>query len=189
MKFWSKLPSGGAAISPATAPSPVARPQPMAIVQLTLIPVSRLDSGFSAAALIASPSFVKRKNSQSKSTASKETPMIPRSAIEKATPATWIGRVENGLGIDFTSGDQIQKAAPLTTKKSPIVTIAIVSTDARSTGLITVRSSATPPANDARTVTRNAGQYENPCCVSVQAMNVENIASSPCAKLTTPVAR
>src|SRR5262249_41465942 len=119
MKFWSKLPSGGAAISPATAPSAAAKPQPRAIVQVTRIPVSRLDSGFSAAALVARPTFVNRKKSQSSSTASSETPMIPRSEIEKATPAIWIGRVENAFGIDLTSGDQIQKAAPLTTKKSP----------------------------------------------------------------------
>src|SRR6266567_7763339 len=189
MKFWSKLPSGGAAISPATAPSAVASPQPSAIVQLTRIPVKRLDSGFSAAARIASPSFVNRKKSQSTSTASSETPMIPRSEIEKATPAIRIGRVEKAFGIDFTSGDQIQKAAPLTTKKSPIVTIATVSTDARSTGRITTRSSAIPPANEASTVTTKAGQYPKPCWVRVQATNVENIASSPCAKLTTPVAR
>jgi hypothetical protein len=77
----------------------------------------------------------------------------------------------------------------LTTKKSPIVTIATVSTDAPSTGRITTRSSTTPPANEASTVTTKAGQYAKPCCVSVQATNVENIASSPWAKLTTPVAR
>src|SRR6266542_6942049 len=176
MKFWSKLPSGGAAISPATAPSAVASPQPSAIVQLTRIPVKRLDSGFSAAARIASPSFVNRKKSQSTSTATSETPMIPRSEIEKATPAIRIGRVEKAFGIDFTCGDQIQKATPLTTKKSPIVRIAIVSTEARSTGRITARSSTTPPPNDAATVSANAGQYENPCWVNVQATNVENIA-------------
>src|SRR3954451_7340150 len=188
MKFWSKLPSGGAAISPATAPSAVASPQPSAIVQLTRMPVRRLDSGFWAAARIARPSFVNRKKSQSTSTASSETPMIPRSEIENATPATRIGRVEKAFGIDFTCGDQIQKAAPLTTKKSPIVTIAIVSTDARSTGRINPRSSTIPPANDATTVSAKAGQYEKPCWVRVQATKVENIASSPWAKLTPPVA-
>ena len=115
--------------------------------------------------------------------------MIPRSEIANATPPIRIGRVENAFGIDFTSGDQIQNAAPLTMKKSPIVTIAIVSTDARSTGRITARSRAIPPANEASTVTRKAGQYANPCRVSVQATKVENIPSSPWAKLTSPVAR
>src|SRR5438552_16654151 len=110
MKFWSKLPSGGAAIKPATAPSAVARPQPSAIVQLTRIPVRRLDSGFSAAARIASPSFVNRKTSQSTSTVSSETPMIPRTETEKATPAIRIGRVDKAYAIDVTSGDQIQHA-------------------------------------------------------------------------------
>src|SRR5919199_198871 len=124
MKFWSKLPSGGAAISPATAPSAAARPQPRAIVQLTRMPTSRLDAGFSAAARIARPTFVKRKNAHSNRTASSETPIVPRSAIDSATPATWIGRVENALGIDFTSGDQTQNAAPLQRKKRPTVRIA-----------------------------------------------------------------
>src|SRR5436190_15757561 len=100
-----------------------------------------------------------------------------------------MGRVENAFGIDLTSGDQIQKAAPLTTKKSPIVRIAIVRIGLRSTGRITARSIAIPPAKDAATVTAKASQYERPCWVSVHAMNVENIASSPCAKLMTPVAR
>src|SRR5436309_5480231 len=117
MKFWSKEPSPGAARRPATAPSAAASPQPSAIVQLTRTPTSRLESGFCAAARIASPSLVKRKKSHKRRTAPSETAMIPRSAIEKATPPMWIGRVENGLGIDFTSGDQIQKAAPLKRKK------------------------------------------------------------------------
>src|SRR5262249_45042305 len=189
MKFWSKLPSGGAAISPATAPSAAASPQPSAIVQVTRIPVSRLDSGFRAAARIARPTFVNRKNSHSSRTASSETPMIPRSEIEKATPAIWIGRVENALGIDFTSGDQIQNAAPLKTKNSPIVTIAIVRTGLRSTGRITARSSAIPPADETATVSAHAPQYGQRCGGGVHAMNVENIASSPWAKLMTPVAR
>src|SRR5690242_5169167 len=158
MKFWSKLPSPGAARRPATAPSAAARPQPSAIVQLTRTPTSRLESGLRAAARIARPSFVKRKNAQSKRTAPSETAMIPRSAIEKATPATWIGRVENGLGIDFTSGDQIQKAAPLKRKNRPIVRIATVKTDARSTGRIVTRSRTTPPTSEAATVIANAGQ-------------------------------
>ena len=156
---------------------------------MTRIPVRRLDSGFSAAARIARPTFVNRKKNQSSRTASSETPMIPRSEIEKATPATRIGRVENAFGIDLTSGDQIQNAAPLATKNSPIVTIAIVSTGLPSTGRMTARSSAIPPANEAATVSTNASQYERPCWVSVHATNVENIANSPCAKLMTPVAR
>ena len=84
--------------------------------------------------------------------------MIPRSEIEKATPAIRIGRVEKAFGIDFTSGDQIQNAAPLTMKKSPIVTIAIVSTDAFSTGRITTRSIATPATNEIAIVRKNAAQ-------------------------------
>ena len=49
---------------------------------------------------------------------------------------------------------------------------------------------AAPPTKEARSVNANAGQYPQPWfVVSVQAMYVENVAISPCAKLMTPVAR
>jgi hypothetical protein len=56
------------------------------------------------------------------------------------------------------SDDQIQRAAPFTRKNSPRVTITTVSTGARSTGRITTRSTATPPANEIATVSANAAQ-------------------------------
>ena len=52
----------GATIMPATAPTVAARPQPMASIQPTRIPHRRLETGFCAAARIASPSVVNRKN-------------------------------------------------------------------------------------------------------------------------------
>ena len=52
----------GATIMPATAPIAAARPQPSASIQPTRIPTSRAERGFCAAARIASPSLVKRKN-------------------------------------------------------------------------------------------------------------------------------
>ena len=52
---------------------------------------------------------------------------MPRSWIENATPPTSIGRVEKAFGRLRTSGDQIQRAAPLMRKKRPSVTITTVS--------------------------------------------------------------
>ena len=69
------------------------------------------------------------------------------------------------------------------------MTITTVSTGAFSNGLITMRSSATPPANAIATVAAKAPQKGQPCPSRVQQMKVENIAISPCAKLTTRVAR
>ena len=52
----------GATIIPATAPTAAARPQPSASIQPTRMPTRRLETGFCAAARIARPSGVKRKN-------------------------------------------------------------------------------------------------------------------------------
>ena len=69
----------------------------------------------------------------------------------------------------------------------------IVSTGALSTGLITSRSSTMPPANEMASVTMKPIHrwYSGPfgSAISHQAMNVENIAISPWAKLMTPVER
>ena len=69
----------------------------------------------------------------------------------------------------------------------------IVSTGAPSTGRITSLSSATPPPNEMTSVSVKPIQrwYWGPfgSAINHQAMNVENIAISPCAKLMTPVAR
>src|SRR4051794_18280714 len=189
IRFWSKLASAGAVSIPETAPIAAASPQPSASIQLTRTPTSRVASGLTAVAREASPSLVKRKKSQSSATAPSETAIVPRSWIEKATPAISIGRVEKAFGRLRTSGDQIQRAAPLTRKKSPRVTITTVSTGARSTGLITTRSTAIPPTNENATVRKKAAQYERPWWTSDQATKVENIAISPCAKLITPVER
>ena len=67
----------GATIIPATAPTAAASPQPSASIQPTRIPTRRPDIGFCAAARIARPSGVKRKNRyRSKSTTS-VTPRAP----------------------------------------------------------------------------------------------------------------
>ena len=69
------------------------------------------------------------------------------------------------------------------------MTITIVSTGARSIGRISVRSTSTPPRNESPSVRKNAPQYGIPHSISCQAMKVENVAISPCAKLITRVER
>ena len=52
----------GAISMPATEPIAAAMPQPSAVIQPTRMPASRADSGLAAAARIASPIRVWRKN-------------------------------------------------------------------------------------------------------------------------------
>ena len=49
--------------------------------------------------------------------------------------------------------------------------------------------SSAPPTNESTIVTPNAGQNAQPWSISVQQMNADSVASSPCAKLSTPVER
>ena len=49
-------------------------------------------------------------------------------------------------------------------------------------GLSTTRSISTPAANEITMVAPKASQYGTPHWISCQAMKVENIAISPCAK-------
>ena len=60
---------------------------------------------------------------------------------------------------------------------------------ARSIGRMTIRSSATAPANEIAIVAANAAHSGIPCSVNCHAMNVVNIASSPWAKLITSIER
>src|SRR6266581_5680722 len=85
----------GAIIIPATAPSTAAIPQPSANIQPTRMPTSRDDSGFTAAARSASPSFVKRKNSANRTTRPTDTATIPMSCTLIGTLPRSIVRVEN----------------------------------------------------------------------------------------------
>src|SRR6266571_8286358 len=103
----------GAIIKPERAPSTAASPQPSASIQLTRTPTRRAAAGRTAAARIARPTLVNRKKAQRTTTAAIETPIVPRSWSENATPPTRIGRVGNALGNDLISADQIHEAAPL----------------------------------------------------------------------------
>ena len=72
---------------------------------------------------------------------------------------------------------------------SPTVTITTAITDLCCTGRITITWITTPSAKAITSVKKNASQYESPHSVSWYAMYVVAIASSPCAKLITSVAR
>ena len=67
----------GATIMPATAPIAPARPQPSISIRPTLMPTSRDDGAFCAAARIARPSGVKRKNVNSAATMQRATKIVP----------------------------------------------------------------------------------------------------------------
>ena len=72
---------------------------------------------------------------------------------------------------------------------SPSVTIRIVSGSSPSTGRMITRSISIPPTNEAASVASSASPSGSPAWTSAQATKVENIAISPCAKLTIPVER
>ena len=72
---------------------------------------------------------------------------------------------------------------------SPSVTMTIVSGPACSTGRMTSRSMMTAPMNAMTSVQMKASHIGIPIVMSCQAMNVLNIAISPCAKLMTFIER
>ena len=84
---------------------------------------------------------------------------------------------------------QIQPAAELTTMNRPSVTITRLSGLPPSTGRISTRSTTMPAAKANASAPTTASPSGTPASASAQATNVENIAISPCAKLTTPVDR
>ena len=102
------------------------------------MPTSRDESGFTAAARRASPSFVKRKNSASRTTSPMDTRTIPMSCTLMGTPATSIVRVENGPWNCLFAPPQITLIRPLSSSARPSVTITIVRTGASSTGRMTI---------------------------------------------------
>ena len=73
--------------------------------------------------------------------------------------------------------------------KRPTVTITTAITDLCCTGRIKTSWMTMPSTNAITSVRKNAVQYESPQSVSWYAMYVVAIASSPCAKLITSVAR
>ena len=71
----------------------------------------------------------------------------------------------------------------------PSVTITRLSGLPPSTGRISTRSTTMPAAKANASAPTTASPSGTPASASAQATNVENIAISPCAKLTTPVDR
>ena len=97
IRFGSRLARLGAASAPAIAPSIAASPHPSPSIHGTRTPTRRASAGFVAAARSARPIFVNRKKSQRATTVPIETPIVPTSWTEIATPPTSNVRVGNGL--------------------------------------------------------------------------------------------
>ena len=159
-----------------------ANPHPMPSIHDTRMPTSRADSGFWAAARMARPTGVKRKNENRAASTHSITAIVPNSWALKY----WVSMNEpfgNGVGNGLIVWSKIQPATELKITSRPMNTITLVSTGAFSTGRRMIRWISSPPTNEIATVAKNATQYGQPACISAQAMNVLNIAISPWAKL------
>ena len=91
--------------------------------------------------------------------------------------------------MDLKSPPQIQLTTPSMRMKRPTVTMTAAITERCCTGRMSVTSSTMPSTKAIASVAKNASQYERPHWMSWYAMYVVTIASSPCAKLMTWVAR
>ena len=147
----------GATIMPATAPIAAASPQPSASIQPTRIPTRRAESGFCAAARIARPTGVKRKNRNTAASTTSVIPITPKSCgpMNVMPNGTCFG---NGLGKGLMVYSQIQPAIELKIASRPMNTITSFSTPVPSTGRTTMRSTSTPPTNEIAIASRNAHQ-------------------------------
>ena len=132
---------------------------------------------------------MREKSSPTSTITITETTITPRSCLEKRTPPTSIGAVENGPLNCFAAPPQIHVVRPLIAISRPIVRITTASVGARSTGRTKTVSTTTPPANESTSVAANAGQNVRPLSINAQQTNADSVAISPCAKLSTPVAR
>ena len=112
-------------------------------------------------------------------------------------PASWVlirwppnsGPRPNGVGNSLIVKFQISPAELFRMLNSAMKATSCVSTGALWIGRNSTRSISTPPTNDTsdRPATK-APQYGTPHCISCQAIKVENIAISPCAKLRWSIA-
>ena len=153
------------------------------------MPTRRLAAGFTAAARIASPSFVCWKISQRTPTTTSRTATSPSDSTLVAIPPTDTASSGNTLGKPRLVEPQIQRARPLTRMNSPSVTVTSVSSGEPSTGRISARSITMPPSRLSTSVISTASRTGTPASTRPQATNVLNIAISPWAKLTIPVER
>ena len=151
----------GATMIPAIAPIAPASPQPSASIQPTRMPTSRLDTGFCAAARIARPSGVKRKNTNSSTSTTSVIAIDPSSCDDtyELPNSGWVG---NGLGNGLIVYEKIQPARLFRITSKPMKTITTDKIGASSTGRTITRSISTPSTNAAATVTKNAAQYGMP---------------------------
>ncbi len=95
--MWGSRKTTGATIIPATAPIAPARPQPSISMRPTLMPTSRDEAAFCAAARIARPSGVKRKKENSAATTISVMTMAPTSCAD-IIELPYQASCGNGLG-------------------------------------------------------------------------------------------
>ena len=109
-------------------------------------------------------------------------------SCELMRPVPNNGREPNGVGKFLTLKSQMKPARLLRMPNSAMNTTMWLRIGASWIGRNNTRSTSTPNTNEIISVTRNATQYGVPSCISCQAMKVENIAISPCAKLRWSIA-
>ena len=151
------------------------------------MPTSRADSGSVAAARIARPMRVKRKKKYSSPS---------RISVTTNMPAWWSliswlprnGAEPNGEGNDLIEKSQIRPALELMIENSAMKPAICTRIEAVASGRNSARSIAMPPMNEMTTESAKATQYGTPHSRSCQAMKVENIAISPCAKFRWSIA-
>ena len=103
-----------------------------------------------------------RNSANTTATQASETPIAPRSCSLITTPPTSKTRSGNGLWKNFSSGPQIQPAAPLKIPRSAIVTSTTVSSERWEKGRIAAWCTAAPPRNASASVIVKASQYVSP---------------------------
>ena len=128
-------------------------------------------------------------NSHTRPSETDETAITPSSSFENDTPPRWTVAVENGPANCFAAPPQIQVVSPLIAINSPTVRSTTASNGLPCNGRISTCWTATPPPNERINVATNAGQNDQPWSSSDQQTNADSVAISPCAKLSTPVAR
>jgi len=145
----------GAISMPPMATIAAAMPQPSATIQPVLIPTNRADSGNDAAARIASPVRVNRKNAYSRTNSSTVTPIMP--ALVGADELTAEnGADPNGVGYCLMVKSQISPATLLRMANKAMNPATWVKAGALANGLNSSRSMTMPPANDSARVSRKA---------------------------------
>ena len=140
---------------------------------------------------MATPSFVRLKNANSRPVRSSVTTITATSSNPSASPPKLVLTPATGLSRTSGSWPQIAPARKRSTKPRAMVRMTTASCDWPNTWRRIVRSSSQPTAARMRIAPMQATQKGKPRCVSLvrlSAVNAPSIMRSPCAKLTCSVA-